>query len=248
MMKGGKFDVDKAFGTKNPQGETFADDFNKALPATVFPMGNARTDPTGDYATMGEMVRARYAYLSAQSGDINYSADRVQKAVNDVTGGVLSMNGGKFIAPRPGMPQTQFDGVMLSVTDNDLAGVTSLSGEPISADYLRSQARLESIGPGRYYVTLGRDQAAPIYAYSQQDNIEAPLAKFVLDLRGRQPPPFAAAMMWPPGTSVPGVGFAPQGSPPAPPATPPPPKPRGPPPAVGTETHFEPTGYGGIRG
>jgi hypothetical protein len=190
MMKGGKFDVDKAFGTKNPQGETFTDDFNKALPATVFPMGAARTDPTGDYATMGEMVRARYAYLSAQSGDMNYSADRVQKAVDDVTGGVLSMNGAKFIAPARGMPQTQFDNVLASLTDNDLAGVTSLNGAPISAAYLRGQAQLQNAdGPGRYYVTLGRDQAAPIYAY-QNTNTERP-NKFVLDLRGRQPAPFS---------------------------------------------------------
>jgi hypothetical protein len=367
MLRGGKFDVDKAFGTKNPQGETFTDDFNKALPATVFPMGAARTDPTGDYATMGEMVRARYAYLSAQSGDMNYSADRVTKAVNDVTGGVLSMNGGKFIAPARGMSQTQFDGVLAGITDRDLGNardtnqsnfaaatqtmsltpqeqalyqrhltnlygpggvtnangsrstlfqasvehegktyniptvwdgkilpvdqalkrveaegwdkfpaysseqeaetryqrmhafmdedtrqystpppgaVTSLNGQPISAAYLRGQAQLQNAdGPGRYYVTLGRDQTAPIYAY-QNTNTERP-NKFVLDLRGRQPPPFAAAMMWPPGAEVPGVGFAPQGAPPQPPQ---PPKPRGPPPAVGTETHFEPTGYGGIRG
>jgi hypothetical protein len=88
------------------------------------------------------------------------------------------------------MPQTQFDGVMASLSDNDLAGVTSLNGQPISAAYLRGQAQLQSAdGPGRYYVTLGRDQTAPIYAY-QNTNTERP-NKFVLDLRGRQPPPFS---------------------------------------------------------
>lgn len=168
------------------KGAGFTADFTAALPATAFPL-QSRTDPSGPYSTIGTMVKARYADLSAQVGDTNYSADRVRQAVNDVTGGVLSMNGGSVIAPARGMSQGQFDGVLAGVTDRDLAGVTTLNGAPISAAYLRGNARLESVGDGRYHVTLGQNQAAPIYAY-QGANTERP-SKFVLDLRNRAPSP-----------------------------------------------------------
>ena len=187
-MQGGKGDVTKAFG---PEGRTdFTKDLSAKLPATVFPVAG-RTDPTGDYATMGEMVRARYAYLSAQSGNTDYSADRVNKAVDDVTGGVLSLNGGKFIAPARGMTQPQLDGVLDGLTDRDLAGVTDLSGRQISAAYLRAGARLESVGDGRYLVNFSKGQDKPIYAF-RYTNTESP-SPFVLDLRGRQPGPSLSA-------------------------------------------------------
>jgi hypothetical protein len=171
--------------TAEPGGKaSFDDDLGKALPASIFPL-HARTDPTGPYATMGAMVRARYADLSAQVGDTKYSAERVKQAVEDVTGGVLYHNGGALIAPARGMTQGQFDGVMAGVTDKDLAGVSTLNGAPVTADYLRNSATLQSAGDGRYFVTLGRIAAAPIYAY-QYANTEAP-QKFMLDLRGRRP-------------------------------------------------------------
>jgi hypothetical protein len=109
----------------------------------------------------------------------------LQQAVQDVTGGVLNHNGGSLIAPARGMPQATFDQVMAGVTDNDMAGVTTLNGAPISSNYLRGSAQLESIGSGRYLVKLGSDPLKPVYAY-QNANTEAP-QKFVLDLRGRQP-------------------------------------------------------------
>lgn len=180
------------------KGAGFTADFTAALPATAFPL-QSRTDPSGPYSTIGQMVKARYADLSAQVGDTNYSKERVTQAVNDVTGGVLSMNGGSVIAPARGMTQSQFDGVLAGITDRDLAGVTTLNGQPITPGYLRGNARLESVGEGRYLVTLGRNQAAPVYAY-QGANTEAP-SKFVLDLRGRAPGPL--------NFSVPTVAVAP---------------------------------------
>lgn len=167
-----------------PTGKTsFQGDIDKALPPSVFSVA-ARTDPSGDYATTVAMVKARYADLSAQAGQKDYSADRVAAAVTDVTGGVLAHNGGSFIAPARGMNQSQFDSVLAGVTDKDLAGVTTLNGQAVTADYLRSSAQLDSVGDGRYLMRLGRDPAKPIYAY-QGATTEMP-QKFVLDLRGRQ--------------------------------------------------------------
>ncbi len=128
---------------------------------------------------------ARYADLSAQMNDNSgkLNSQRLKDSIDDVTGGVLHHNSGSFIAPARGMPQQIFDRSLAGIGDNDLAGVTTLAGQPITAGYLRSSTKLESIGGGRYYVLLGSNPAKPIYAY-QGANTEAP-QKFVLDMRNR---------------------------------------------------------------
>lgn len=178
--------ADPKWGPTAEQGgkQGFEADLDKSLPATIFPQ-QARTDPVGPYATFTKMVTARYADLAAQAGDTKYSAARVEQAVQDVTGGTAAHNGRTVIVPARGMTQSQFDGVLQSVTDWDLDGVTTLNGAPITADYLRNSAQLENAGDGRYFVTLGRDPARPVYAY-QYANTEIP-NKFILDLRGRAP-------------------------------------------------------------
>lgn len=171
-------------------------DLDRSLPATTFTLQD-RTDPAGAYATMSAMVRARYADLSAQAGDTSYSRDRLRQAVTDVTGGVLSHNGGSLIAPARGMSQAQLDGVLMGIKDEDMAGVTTLSGQPVTAQYLRQSARLESVGDGKYFVLLGNDPAKPVYAY-QGANGEMP-TKFMLDLRGRSAAPLKTDWSTSPG-------------------------------------------------
>lgn len=183
-----KFDPEsQATGTK--EGE-FRSDLQTMLPPAMF-TDNDRADPTGPYATMTAMISARYADLAAQTGDHNYSAKRVQQAVDDVTGGVLHFNGAPLIAPVRGMQQGQFDATIAGLGDKDLDGVTTLQGEPVTADYVRDNAHLQGVGDGRYYVTLGHNPAKPIYAYLGA-NTEAP-TKFVLDLRNRPAPSNFAA-------------------------------------------------------
>lgn len=178
--------IDKGyFPEKGPEYAAFEQGFDKAVPASTFSLA-ARTDPAGPYGVAQGMVKARYADLSAQAADTSgkLNPDRLTQAVDDVTGGVLDHNGGKLIAPQRGMPQATFDKVMAGITDNDLAGVSTLAGEPVGANYLRNNATLESVGDGRYFVKLGKDPLRPVYAY-QGANGEAP-QKFVLDLRNRQ--------------------------------------------------------------
>jgi hypothetical protein len=177
--------IDKGYlPAKGTEANALDEEFSKRLPASTFSLA-ARTDPAGPLAVAQGMIKARYADLSAQSADTTGKLDtsRLQKAVDDVTGGVLEHNGGKLIAPARGMPQAAFDRVMYGIKDSDLQGVSTLHGEPISADYLRSNATLESVGDGRYYVKLGKDPLRPTYAY-QNANTESP-QKYVLDLRGR---------------------------------------------------------------
>ena len=177
-----RYDPEKENGTK----ATYLSDLDRALPASVFTLQD-RTDPAGAYATTATMIKARYADLSAQAGQTTYDSARLQQAATDVTGGILRHNGGSLIAPARGMDQPTFDGILRGVTDNDMAGVRTLGGQPVSADYLRSNGQLESVGDGRYFVKLGADPMRPIYAYGPNPDAAygAPVSKFILDLRGR---------------------------------------------------------------
>jgi hypothetical protein len=66
---------------------------------------------------------------------------------------------------------------------------TTLNGQKVGADYLRSSAQLESIGDGRYLLRLGGDPLRPIYAYTGAES-DVP-QKFVLDLRCKSATPEA---------------------------------------------------------
>ncbi|MFT4115422.1 transglycosylase SLT domain-containing protein [Bradyrhizobium sp.] len=156
------------------------------LPAAAFNVAS-RTDPRGSYASMQDAIDARYAFLSAQAKDTsgNLNTSRLQQAVTDVTGGVLTHNSAPVIAPARGMSQALFDGVMWGITDADLSGVQTTSGKAIDAAFLRSNAKLQAVADGRYLVQVNRDDGNPQYA--------ALAGKpFVLDLRGRKPMPVIA--------------------------------------------------------
>lgn len=151
------------------------------LPAAAFNVAS-RTDPRGSYASMQDAVDARYAFLSAQAKDVsgNLNTSRLKQAVDDVTGGVLTHNGSAVIAPARGMTQAAFDGVLLGLTDADLAGAMTTSGKPITADFLRGSTRLQAVADGRYLVQVNRDEGNPQYAATGDGK------PYVLDLRGRK--------------------------------------------------------------
>ena len=180
----------------DPEGEgegakqTYHTDLDQAFPSSIFSLP-ARTNPTGDYATTEGMIKARYAFLAAQSGQTTYSKPRLAQAVADVTGGILNHNGGDFIAPARGMSQPAFDGILRGVADSDLANVKTLGGQPVTADLLRSQARLESINEGQYLVNFSQNSSMPpIYAFRGDK-------PFVLDLRGRTGSPIYSSEYMP---------------------------------------------------
>ncbi|MBR0700176.1 transglycosylase SLT domain-containing protein [Bradyrhizobium diazoefficiens] len=152
------------------------------LPAAAFNVAS-RTDPRGSYASMQDAIDARYAFLSAQAKDVsgNLNSSRLKQAVDDVTGGVLTHNGSAVIAPARGMTQAAFDGVLLGLTDADMAGAMTTSGKPITADFLRGSTRLQAVADGRYLVQINRDEGNPQYAATGDGK------PFVLDLRGRKP-------------------------------------------------------------
>jgi hypothetical protein len=173
-------------------GKTYLAAKDTVLPITAFNLP-ARTNPTGAYAVMSSAIDARYATLSAQAGDTSGNMDRkrLERAAEDVTGGILYHNGGPIIAPARGMQQSQFDGTMAGITDADMAGVTTGKGAPITADYLRNSAKLQSLSTGRYLVQLNADDANPKYAQGRDGKA------YVLDLRNRPQAPVTAAAYTP---------------------------------------------------
>lgn len=161
---------------------------DKYLPASAFSLA-ARTDPQGAYATVRGAIMARAADLAATDPSFkgDFTDSMIQRAVTDVTGGIVVHNGASLITPIRGMNQRGFDARMAGLTDNDLAGVTTQSGTPVTAEYVRNNAQLESISDGRYLVRLGRDPERPVYAFRSLGVQGQPMRPFILDLRNVTP-------------------------------------------------------------
>jgi len=180
----------------------------KYLPHGAFSLA-ARTNPQGGFATMRAAALARAADLAATDPTFkgDFTDAMIQQAVNDVTGGIVTHNGSSLITPIRGMNQRQFDARIAGLTDNDLQGVMTQSGTPITADYVRGSAQLESLSDGRYLVRLGRDPERPIYAMRDVGaGVANRLRPFILDLRAISPNTSAAVPIGPDPIKSPFVG------------------------------------------
>jgi hypothetical protein len=162
--------------------ETNTASIDNLLPPTAF-------GPTmeGARQSLLDAATARYADLANQVGDTSgtLSTERMQQAINEVTGGVLDMNGYAVIAPRYSMSQDDFDKTLAGLSDADMTGAMTASGTRVTASDLRNEGRLRAIADGRYVLEFG-DPTSPSYAMRQpsQGDYRAP-SVFVLDLRGR---------------------------------------------------------------
>lgn len=173
---------------KDSEAQAFTEALDAALPASAFSIGH-RVDEREAYATMRGAVRARYADLSAAASDTSgvLKRERLDRAVQEVTGGTVHQNGATVLAPKRGMDQSTFDAILLGLSDADLAGASTTSGKPVTAQYLRDSATLESFAPGRYLVRLNRNSDAPQYAVGDAGH------PFILRLDDKQP---AAPRAW----------------------------------------------------
>jgi hypothetical protein len=226
----------KQFEPKPGGSAGYEADLLKKLPPSAYG-SETRFDPEGNYAKVEQMIKARYTFLAANSGATEYNSKLFNQAVDDVTGGIVRLNGAKTVAPVRGMDQARFDGVMAGITDIDLAGVTDANGRPVSANYLRAQGHLEAVDNGQYNINFAGPGEKPIYAYSGWgDAPGANVQRFQLNLTGRKPPPGLAPFYSSPAAQqytelTTGV------MPPGPPVPPPP----VPPPAPGSRGPSQPT-------
>jgi hypothetical protein len=152
----------------------------------ALPMSAIGPDMGQAYAAMMQSARARYADLSAESGDQSgvLNEERWKAAVKDVTGGLVEHNGKSVIAPVYGMGQDEFDATMAGLGDADIDGARRRGGNQIGIDEFKRGAVLTSVGDGQYTVQLktgvpmrGVMSTALPYVMSVSGG------KFVLDLR-----------------------------------------------------------------
>jgi hypothetical protein len=180
--------------------DEFKASLDKYIPNEAFSAENNSSE-TGAYNVMREATTARYADLSRAAGDVKGTVveSRMEQAAKDVTGGIVTHNGVKTIAPRRGMTQAQFDSVMYGLTDADLATgyaaakqdiaqlgtVATTGGQLVSADYIKRNGILEAVGEGRYAIRFGSDPLKATYAVKFDESGTASL--FELNLRDKEP-------------------------------------------------------------
>jgi len=135
-------------------------------------------------ASVVAAARAIYANEAQLAGDTTGRLDepRLQRAIDRVTGGMASWNGGRLIVPRRGMGEADFAQLMEGLTNTDVGPAQAADGSQVTADMIRRVGRLRSIGEGRYGVTIGG------FEVLTPDN-----RAYVLDLRSvpvrERPPP-----------------------------------------------------------
>jgi len=136
-----------------------------------------------------DAATARYADLSQQAGDSSseLNGDRMQQAITEVTGGLVDMNGVDIIAPKYGMTQDDFDKALGSLTDQDMVGAVTASGQPVRISDLRNEGRLRAVADGRYILEFGSpDYPTYVMRSAPHPGGGADMnSVFVLDLRDR---------------------------------------------------------------
>ena len=123
-----------------------------------------------EHSAVAEAAMNLYAFKSWQARDMSgvYDSDRLTQAVNEVTGGLLTINRGflrgsfTIQPPRRGMKEGEFEKVL------NLADYSAAKG--FTAEDIKENGFFESIGDGKYLVKFGP-------GYVQSDN-----GPFILDL------------------------------------------------------------------
>ena len=152
----------------------------------------------GVRTAMGQAVRATYAKLSADAGDMTQvvNTDRMSQAIDAVTGGIRSYRGSSFVAPWYGASQQDTDAAIRSLTSDDLAGAQTADGKPFPVEMLKpsfagaftmNNWRLQSQGDGKYLVYSGSDTNRQYLGGSSfAKGAPAQGGKFVLDLGAKR--------------------------------------------------------------
>jgi hypothetical protein len=128
-------------------------DFNRQVDAAL---GGAITQEAGSYGAILVAARDLYAARAFAKGELTGntvpSSSDVEKIVKDITGGVLTFNGGRVIAPTPGMTQENFTATLRQLPPTALDGAMAANGVPFTREALLRDGRLKSVGDGRYFI------------------------------------------------------------------------------------------------
>jgi hypothetical protein len=142
-----------------PPAAKFNSSFSQFLPENMLP---------GARDKIAAGVLALYAKASADANDTTriVNRDRMQAAVDEVTGGLVKSRGQTLMGPWYKAGQNGFDAALQSVTDADMTGSRLSDGSPLPAaalkpglsnwwNYGRFQLENEGAGNGRYRIFTG---------------------------------------------------------------------------------------------
>jgi len=126
---------------------------------------------------------ALYAYDANDGGDRSaiVNTDRLNRALDRVTGGIVTWNGVKTLAPMRGMDDDAMENAMNSLTDAELqvygnGQPMTLSGHAVTAQHIRDYATMAVVGPNRYAVLL---RGSPLMVAG-----DGGVARYTIDLNG----------------------------------------------------------------
>ncbi len=180
----------RALLTQNPNFAPKKTDANNESIDQILPPTSFGAGLEGGRQQLLEAAKARYADLSNFAGDTSgeLNTTRMTQAINDVTGGALTMNGDTVIAPQYGMTQDQFDQTMKNLPPEAVAGAITADGTPITARDIWRQGRLKAVGDGQYLIDFAVSGNTPSYAVAAPIQSDSRLGRvpggpFILDLR-----------------------------------------------------------------
>lgn len=127
---------------------------------------------------------ALYAYDAHDTGDRSalINPDRLNQSIDRVTGGIVTWNGVKTLAPARGMTDEDMEWAMDSLTDQELVKFgngqpVTLSGHAVTSEHIREYGTVAVVGPRRYAVLLN---GAPLMV-AGEEGAEAG-ARYTIDL------------------------------------------------------------------
>lgn len=106
-------------------------------------------------------AKARAADLAIAAGDPQNTAGYLDQALEDVGGGVAKWGTNASVVALPiGVTQSEFSDRLEAVTDTEIAAMAGNVGHlgPVADEIRAGRARLESLGEGRYFVTVGTER------------------------------------------------------------------------------------------
>lgn len=163
IVTGMRLIQDKRF---DPKADVFGQRFYEIMPPGALAVG-----AEGETVGARNMEMWRQAAL-ARAVDLQFQAGQqgkeiptatIDRAIKDVTGGVVKYNGTTVIVPRYGMGDGEFRMTMSNVQPDDLRGAMSLAGNPLTprdiqgviadkANPFQPAYRLQSVGDGKYLI------------------------------------------------------------------------------------------------
>lgn len=145
-------------------------------------LGDAYGLGTAPRNTVEQAVLAAYVAQSMEAGDVsgNINPDRLEAAVEAVTGGVVDFRGHRMPAPQRGVDQARFNDWTRALGPADFRGVAGLTPDQAYAQFQRS-GRLQAVGPNQLVPVLPSVGGGELFLRREDGN---PLT---LSYDGRQP-------------------------------------------------------------